>query len=140
MTLIIYKETNIMTYTELKEIISTWDENQLRATHILLSEGEVLEDIIELIEDYAFTFYDNLEDYILEMLESAGTKIPTWVSIDLVGTYRTAIRYETNIIFVDSKPKWAEGGEEYGTAEEKEKYWEGIEYLCKYSEVLEVYR
>ena len=129
-----------MTYTELKEIISTWDENQLRATHILLSEGEVLEDIIELIEDYAFTFYDNLEDYILEMLESAGTKIPTWVSIDLVGTYRTAIRYETNIIFVDSKPKWAEGGEEYGTAEEKEKYWEGIEYLCKYSEVLEVYR
>lgn len=140
MTLIIYKETNIMTYTELKEIISTWDENQLRATHILLSEGEVLEDIIELIEDYAFTFYDNLEDYILEMLESAGTKIPTWVSIDLVGTYRTAIRYETNIIFVDSKPKWAEGGDEYGTAEEKEKYWEGIEYLCKYSEVLEVYR
>lgn len=129
-----------MTYTELKEIISTWDENQLRATHILLSEGEVLEDIIEIIEDYAFTFYDNLEDYILEMLESAGTKIPTWVSIDLVGTYRTAIRYETNIIFVDSKPKWAEGGDEYGTAEEKEKYWEGIEYLCKYSEVLEVYR
>lgn len=129
-----------MTYTELKEIISTWDENQLRATHILLSEGEVLEDIIELIEDYAFTFYDNLEDYILEMLESAGTKIPTWVSIDLVGTYRTAIRYETNIIFVDSKPKWAEGGDEYGTAEEKEKYWKGIEYLCKYSEVLEVYR
>lgn len=129
-----------MTYTELKEIISTWDENQLRATHILLSEGEVLEDIIELIEDYAFTFYDNLEDYILEMLESAGTKIPTWVSIDLVGTYRTAIRYETNIIFVDSKPKWAEGGDEYGTAEEKEKYWKGIEYLCKHSEVLEVYR
>lgn len=29
-----------MTYTELKEIIMNWDENQKRATHILLSEGE----------------------------------------------------------------------------------------------------
>ena len=129
-----------MTYTELKEIISTWDENQLKATHVLLSEGEVLEDIIELIEDYAFTFYDNLEDYILEMLESAGTKIPTWVSIDVVGTYCSTLRYEDNIIFIESLPRWAEGGSQYGTEEEKTKYREGIEYLCKYSEVLEVYR
>ena len=35
-----------MTYTELKEIISTWDENQLRATHTLLNEGEALENIM----------------------------------------------------------------------------------------------
>lgn len=129
-----------MTLTELKEIVSTWDDNQLRATHILLSEGEVLEDIVELIEDYAFTFYDNLEDYILEMLESAGNKIPTWVCIDVVGTYCSALRYEDNIIFVDSLPRWAKGGSQYGTEEEKKKYQEGIEYLCKYSEVLEVYK
>ena len=129
-----------MTYTELKEIISTWDENQLRATHILLSEGEVLEDIIELIEDYAFTFYDNLEEYILEMLESAGTKIPTWVCIDVVGTYCSTLRYEDNIILIESLPRWAEGGSQYGTEEEKTKYREGVKYLCNYSEVLEVYR
>ena len=126
-----------MTLTKLKEIISTWDENQLRATHSLLESGEILDEVIEMIDDYGFTFYDNLEEYILENLENT---LPTWVCIDVVRTYCTCLRYEDSIIFVDSKPKWAEGGDEYGTAEEKEKYWEGIEYLCKYSEVLEVYR
>ena len=129
-----------MTYTELKEIISTWDENQLRATHTLLNEGEALEDIIDLIDDYSFTFYDNLEDYILATLENTGKDLPEWVCIDVLKTYRTCLRYEDNIIFIESLPRWAEGGDEYGTAEEKEKYWEGMEYLCKYSEVLEVYR
>lgn len=129
-----------MTYTELKESIMNWDENQKRATHILLSEGENLEEIIGTINDYDFNFYNNLEDYIYNSIECTGDKIPDWICIDLVGTYRTALRYEANIIFVDGKPKWAEGGSEYGTAEEKEKYWEGIEYLCKYSEILEVYR
>lgn len=129
-----------MTLAELKETISTWDDNQLRATHILLGEGEALEEIVELIEDYAFTFYDNLEDYILEILESAGTKVPEWVRIDVVGTYCSTIRYEDNIIFVDDLPRWAKGGSQYGTEEEKKKYQEGIEYLCKYSEVLEVYK
>ena len=129
-----------MTYTELKENISTWDENQKRATHILLNEGEALEDIIDLINDYCFTFYNNLEDYVLTTLENIGNELPEWVCIDVLKSYRTCLRYEDSIIFVDSKPKWEEGGDEYGTAEEKEKYWEGIEYLCKYSEVLEVYR
>lgn len=129
-----------MTYTELKEIISTWNENQLRATHTLLNEGEVLEDIIDLIDNYDFTFYENLEDYILTTLENTGSELPTWVCVDVVRTYCYSLRYEDNIIFVDSLPRWAEGGSQYGTEEEKKKYQEGIEYLCKYSEVLEVYR
>lgn len=129
-----------MTLTGLKEIISTWDENQLRATHTLLNEGEVLEDIVDLIDNYDFTFYKNLEDYILTTLENTGNELPTWVCVDVVGTYCSTIRHEDNIIFIDSLPRWAEGGSQYGTKEEKTKYREGIEYLCKYSEVLEVYR
>lgn len=129
-----------MKYKELKESIITWDENQKRATHTLLNKGEALKDIIDLIDNYDFTFYDNLEDYVLTTLENIGNELPNWICIDVLKSYRTCLRYEDSIIFVDSKPKWAEGGDEYGTTEEKEKYWEGIEYLCKYSEVLEVYR
>lgn len=128
-----------MRYTELKEIIKNWDTEQTRATHILLKQGEALEDIIDLIDNQEFMFYPYLEDYIMQALENVSY-IPDWVCIDVVRTYKTAIRYEDNIIFVDSLPRWAEGGAEYGTAEEKQKYKEGIEYLCKYSEVLEVYR
>ena len=117
-----------------------WDENQQRATHILLEEGEALEDIIDLIDNYDFTFYDNLEDYILSNLENTGNELPEWVCVDVVGTYCYSLRYEDTIIFTDSMPRWAEGGSQYGTEEEKRKYREGIEYLCKYSEVLEVYR
>lgn len=116
-----------------------WDTEQTRATHKLLEKGEVLEDIIDLIDNQEFMFHTNLEEYIMQALENI-TYIPDWVCIDIVRTYKTAIRYEDNIIFVDSLPKWAEGGAEYGTEEEKQKYREGIEYLCKYSEVLEVYR
>ena len=46
-----------MTYTELKERVITWDENQKRATHILLSKGEYLEDIIETIDYISFAFF-----------------------------------------------------------------------------------
>lgn len=128
-----------MRYTELKEIIKNWDTEQTRATHKLLEKGEVLEDIIELIDNQEFMFHTNLEEYIMQALENVSY-IPDWVCIDVVRTYKTAIRYEDNIIFVDNLPKWAEGGAEYGTEEEKQKYREGIKYLCKYSEVLEVYR
>lgn len=116
-----------------------WDEEQKKATHTLLKKGEALEDIIDLIDNQEFMFYPYLEDYIMQALENVSN-IPDWVCIDVVRTYKTAIRYEDNIIFVDSLPKWAEGGAEYGTEEEKQKYKEGIKYLCEYSEVLEVYR
>ena len=128
-----------MKYTELKEIIKNWDTEQTRATHILLEQGEALEDIIDLIDNQEFMFYPNLEEYIMQALENVSY-IPDWVCIDVVRTYKTALRYEDSIIFVDSLPKWAEGGAEYGTEEEKQKYKEGIKYLCEYSEVLEVYR
>lgn len=128
-----------MKYTEVKEIIKNWDTEQTRATHILLEQGEALEDIIDLIDNQEFMFYTNLEEYIMQVLENISY-IPDWVCIDVVRTYKNALRYEDNIIFVDSLPKWAEGGDEYGTEEEKQKYKEGIKYLCEYSEVLEVYR
>lgn len=128
-----------MTYTELKEIIKNWDTEQTRATHTLLRKGETLEDIIDLIDNQEFMFHQYLEDYIMQALENVSY-IPDWVCIDVVRTYKTALRYEDNIIFVDSLPKWAEGGAEYGTEEEKQKYKDGIKYLCEYSEVLEVYR
>ena len=128
-----------MKQTELKEIIKNWDTEQTRATHTLLEQGEALEDIIDLIDNQEFMFYTNLEEYIMQALENISY-IPDWVCIDVVRTYKTALRYEDNIIFVDRLPKWAEGGAEYGTEEEKQKYIEGIKYLCEYSEVLEVYR
>ena len=128
-----------MKYTELKEIIKNWDIEQTRATHTLLEQGEALEDIIDLIDNQEFMFHTNLEEYIMQALENVSY-IPDWVCIDVVRTYKTALRYEDNIIFVDSLPKWAEGGAEYGTEEEKQKYKDGIKYLCEYSEVLEVYR
>lgn len=129
-----------MKYTELKEIIKTWDTEQKGVTHFLLAEGEVLDEIIEIIDYLNFRTYENLEDYILSSIEETQDKIPDWVCIDVVRTYKTALRYEDNIFFVDSLPKWAEGGAEYGTEEEKQKYKEGIKYLCEYSKVLEVYR
>ena len=128
-----------MRNTELKEIIKNWGTEQKRATHTLLEKGEALEDIIDLIDNQEFMFYTNLEEYIMQTLENVSY-IPCWVCIDVERTYKTAIRYEDNIIFVDSLPKWAEGGAEYGTEEEKQKYKDGIKYLCECSEVLEVYR
>ena len=128
-----------MEYTELKEIIKNWDTEQTRATHVLLKKGEALEDIIDLIDNQEFMLYPYLEDYIMQALENVSY-IPNWLCIDVVRTYKTALRFEDNLFFMSDLPRWAEGGAEYVTEEEKKKYQEGIEYLRKYSEVLEVYR
>lgn len=129
-----------MEYTALKEIIAEWDDNQLKATHILLGEGEALEDIIETINDYAFSFYTNLEEYIIDCIENLRGEFPSWICLDIVETYKRTLRYEDSLIFVDDTPAWAEGGDEYGTSEEQIKYWSCIKYLCNNSEILKVYR
>lgn len=129
-----------MKYTELKEIIMNWDEEQKKVTHFLLAEGEVLDEIIETIDYLNFRIYENLEDYILSSIEEVQDKIPNWVCIDVVGTYYYSLRFNENLFFMSDLPKWAEGGDPYGTEEEKQKYRNGIEYLCQYSEILEVYR
>lgn len=129
-----------MTYTELKEIIMNWDEEQKEVTHLLLAEGEWLDEIIDIIDNYDYRTYENLEDYILSSIEEVQDKIPNWVCIDVVGTYYYSLMHNDNLFFMSDLPKWAEGGSRYGTEEEKYKYSEGIKYLCEYSKVLEVYR
>lgn len=128
-----------MKYTELKETINKWDKFQSQVAHILLREGDALEDIIELIDNQEFMIYTSLEEYIMQAIENVSY-IPDWVCIDVIGTYNTSLRYQDNLIFMRTLPKWAEGGSLYGTEEEKQKYRDGIRYLCECSEVLEVYR
>lgn len=128
-----------MKYTELKETINKWDKFQSQVAHILLREGDTLEDIIELIDNQEFMIYTSLEEYIMQAIENVSY-IPDWVCIDVIGTYWSSLRYQDNLIFMKTLPKWAEGGALYGTEEEKQKYKDGIKYLCKESTVLEVYR
>lgn len=129
-----------MTYTELKESISTWDMGQKEACHFLLGEGDTLEDIITLIDNYEFRVFESMEDYIISKLEEAYGELPKWVCIDIIETYNYRIQYDDNIMFMSDLPKWAEGRDLYGTEEQKQKYRDSIEYLCDYSRVLEVYR
>lgn len=134
------RKENIMTYTELKEIIINWDEKQKEVAHFLLSDGECLDEIIEIIDNYNYRIYENLEDYILSYIEETQDAIPYWVVVDVVRTYNYSLRYNDDLFFMSNLPKWAEGGSQYGTDEEKYKYSEGIKYLCSFSKVLEVYR
>ena len=128
-----------MKYTELKEIIMNWDENQKEVCHFLLSGGGCLDEIIDTIDYYNYRIYENMEDYILSYIEETQDAIPEWLCIDVVRTYNSALRFNDNLFFMSDLPKWAEGGSQYGTEEEKYKYYEGIKYLCECSLVLEVY-
>ena len=117
-----------------------WNEEQKEVIHFLLAEGKVLNEIIETIDYLNFRTYENLEDYILSSIEETQDKIPDWVCIDVVGTYYYSLRFNDNLFFMSDLPNWAKGGNLYGTEEEKQKYKDGIKYLCEYSKVLEVYR
>jgi len=117
-----------------------WNEEQKEVIHFLLAEGKVLNEIIETIDYLNFRTYENLEDYILSSIEETQDKIPVWVCIDVVGTYYYSLRFNDNLFFMSDLPNWAKGGNLYGTEEEKQKYKDGIKYLCEYSKVLEVYR
>ena len=48
-----------MKYTELKEIIMNWNEEQKEVIHFLLAEGKVLNEIIETIDYLNFRTYEN---------------------------------------------------------------------------------
>lgn len=129
-----------MTYKELKQIIKNWNTEQKEVTHFLLTDGECLDEIIELIDNYDYNIYEDMEDYIRTWIEGTQDAIPDWVCIDVVGTYEYNIRFNDDIFFMADLPKWAEKGSRYGTDEEKYIYREGIRYLCENARVLEVYR
>lgn len=135
-----YKKYNTDNYFTLREFIDMFEEWNTEQRNIFYSLIQIVNidftRAINIIENYDYIIYENLEGYIYNSLEEQGQELPDWVRISAYDTYFYSLRYEDNLYFLDDMPQFAKDGEEYGESASRQKWLDGIHYLVDNSEVI----
>lgn len=135
-----YKKYNTDNYNTLREFIEMfkeWNTEQRNIFYKLLDVVYIdFTRAINIIENYDYIIYENLEDYIHNSLAEQGQNVPDWVCISAYDTYFYSLRYEDNLYFLEDTPQFAKDGEEYGNSASRQKWLDGIRYLVDNSEVI----
>lgn len=135
-----YKKYNTDNYYTLREFIEQfeeWNTEQRNTFYKLLDVIDIdFTRAINIIENYDYIIYENLEGYIYNCLEEQGQVLPSWVCISAYDTYFYSLRYEDNLYFLEDMPPFAKDGEEYGERASRQKWLDGIRYLVDNSEVI----
>ena len=132
-----YNTDNYFTLREFIEIFKEWDTEQRNTFYKLLDVVDIdFTRAINIIENYDYIIYENLEGYIYNSLEEQGQELPSWICISAYDTYFYSLRYEDNLYFLEDIPPFAKDGEEYGESASRQKWLDGIRYLVDNSEVI----
>lgn len=135
-----YKKYNTDNYNTLREFIEMfkeWNTEQRNTFYKLLDIVDIdFTRAINIIENFDYIIYENLEEYIYNYLAEQGQDVPDWVCISAYDTYFYSLRYEDNLHFLEDMPQFAKDGEEYGNSASRQKWRDGIRYLVDNSEVI----
>ena len=135
-----YKKYNTDNYNTLREFIEhfkEWNTEQRNIFYKLLDIVDIdFTRAINIIENFDYIIYENLEEYIYNSLAEQGQDVPDWVCISAYDTYFYSLRYEDNLHFLKDMPQFAKGSEEYGESASRQKWLDGIRYLVDNSEVI----
>lgn len=135
-----YKKYNTDNYFTLREFIEEfieWNTEQRNTFYKLLDVvGIDFTRAINIIENFDYIIYENLEEYIYNSLAEQGQDVPDWVRINAYDTYFYSLRYEDNLYFLNDMPQFAKGSKEYGESESRQNWLNGIRYLVDNSEVI----
>lgn len=135
-----YKKYNTDSYYTLREFIEMfekWNTEQCDTFYKLLDVVDIdFTRAINIIENYDYIIYENLEGYIYNSLEEQGQELPSWLCINAYDTWFYSLRYEDNLYFLDDMPQFAKDGEEYGGSASRQKWLDGVRYLVENSEVI----
>ena len=132
-----YNTDNYYTLREFIEMFEEWNTEQRNTFYKLLDVVDIdFTRAINIIENYDYIIYENLEGYIYNSLEEQGQELPNWICISAYDTYFYSLRYEDNLYFLEDMPPFAKDGEEYGNRESRQKWLDGIRYLVDNSEVI----
>lgn len=135
-----YKKYNTDNYFTLREFIEMFDEWNMEQRNTFYSLIQIADidftRAINIIENYDYIIYENIEGYIYNSLEEQGQKLPSWICISAYDTYFYSLRYEDNLYFLEDIPPFAKDGEEYGESASRQKWLDGVRYLVDNSEVI----
>jgi len=132
-----YNTDNYNTLREFIEIFEEWNTEQRNTFYKLLDIVDIdFTRAINIIENFDYIIYENLEEYIYNSLAEQGQNVPDWVCISAYDTYFYSLRYEDNLYFLEDTPQFAKDGEEYGNSASRQKWLDGIHYLVDNSEVI----
>jgi len=135
-----YKKYNTDNYNTLREFIEMfkeWNTEQRNTFYKLLDIVDIdFTRAINIIENFDYIIYENLEEYIYNYLAEQGQNVPDWVCISAYDTYFYSLRYEDNLHFLEDTPQFAKDGEEYGNSASRQKWLDGIHYLVDNSKVI----
>lgn len=135
-----YKKYNTNNYFTLREFIEEfieWNTEQRNTFYKLLDVvGIDFTRAINIIENFDYIIYENLEDYIYNSLAEQGQELPEWLCISAYDIYFYSLRYEDNLYFLEDMPQFAKDSEEYGESASRQKWLDGIRYLVDNSEVI----
>lgn len=132
-----YNTDNYFTLREFIEIFKEWNMEQRNIFYKLLDVVDIdFTRAINIIENYDYIIYENLEGYIYNSLEEQGQKLPSWICISAYDTYFYNLRYEDNLYFLEDIPPFAKDCEEYGESASRQKWLDGVRYLVDNSEVI----
>ena len=135
-----YKKYNTDDYFTLREFIeefTEWNTEQRNIFYKLLDVIDIdFTRAINIIENFDYIIYENLEEYIYNSLAEQGGNVPDWVCINAYDTYFYSLRYEDNLYFLEDTPQFAKDGEEYGNSASRQKWLDGVRYLVDNSEVI----
>lgn len=132
-----YNTDNYYTLREFIEMFEEWNTEQRNTFYRLILIVDIdFTRAINIIENYDYIIYENLEGYIYNSLEEQGQDIPDWVCISAYDTYFYSLRYEDNLYFLEDTPPFAKDGEEYGDGAIRQKWLDGVRYLVDNSEVI----
>lgn len=122
---------------DMLEVINEFDESQSLALEILSKQRNISE-IIEGINDYQFSIYDNFIDYVDSTIDSEY-KLPSFVELDYISMYCRTFRYEDNLYIDWQEYKWCQNKDMYGTDEQRKLYNYWVEHNLQYSTCIEFY-
>ena len=132
-----YNTDNYYTLREFIEMFEEWNTEQKNTFYKLLDVVDIdFTRAINIIENFDYIIYENLEDYIYNSLQDKGQALPDWLCISAYDTYFYSLRYDDNLYFLDDLPQFAKGCEEYGESASRQKWLDGIRYLVDNSEVI----
>lgn len=132
-----YNADNYFTLREFIELFDEWNTEQKNTFYSLIQIIDIdFTRAINIIENFDYIIYENLEDYIYTSLAEQGQELPSWLCISAYNTYFYSLRYEDNLYFLDDMPQFAKDGEEYGDSASRQKWLDGIRYLVDNSEVI----
>ena len=132
-----YNTDNYFTLREFIEMFEEWNTEQRNTFYKLLDIVDIdFTRAINIIENFDYIIYENLEGYIYNSLAEQGQELPDWICISAYDTYFYSLRYEDNLHFLEDIPQFAKDSEEYGNSESRQKWLDGIRYLVDNSEVI----